>query len=97
MSAGASAGAGAAVAHANLVQAVRASGVLVEVKPSVLLDLLYAGEQPLVVHTYGGWLRKSHKYLTPYRGLAFYAKSEAELTLPAGCEVVESGKMWMPQ
>lgn len=84
----------AAVAIAN---ASKASGVVVEVKPEVFDSILKRAEKPLVVHAQGGFFSPKHKYLVSYKGFAFFTKSVLALTLPPGVEVVEAGKIWIPQ
>ena len=91
------AAAGAAAAAAAIANAIKASGVLVSVAPEDFSAILRRTEKPLVVTAEGGFFSKSYKYLTSYRGLAFYTKSPAPLILPAGAEVVRAGKIWMPQ
>ena len=51
---------------------------------------------PLVVHAVGGFFTTSYQYLTSYKGLAFFAKSSAPLTLPSGTELVQAKKIWIP-
>ena len=96
MTAGAYAGAGAAAAAAAIAQATKASGVIVQVEPDAFQVILDANPEPLVVHAMGGFFTKFHQYLVSYRGLAFYAKSERPIELPAECPVVEAGKIWIP-
>ncbi len=95
MSAGASAG--AAAAAAAIIQATKASGVIVRVEPEWFIAIVDLNEEPLVVHAVGRiFFSTTHQYLTSYRGLAFYTKSKTELSLPAHCQVVEAQKIWMP-
>ena len=95
MSAGASAGAGAAAAAA-VIQATRASGVIVQIDPADFCWIIERNSEPLVVHTFGGFFTKTHRYLTSYRGLAFYTKSPRELQLPSHCQWVEAKSIWIP-
>jgi hypothetical protein len=93
MSAGASAGASAAAAVA---QAIKASGAIVRVGPEDFLRVLRRQPEPLVVHATGGFFSTSYLYLSSYKGLAFFTKSPAPLSLPGGCEVVQARKIWVP-
>jgi hypothetical protein len=95
MSAGGAAGAGAAAAAA-IAQAIKASGVLVQVAPDEFLRILHRQKEPLVVHAAGGLFRTSYQYLTSYKGLAFYSKTKEPLILPSGCELVKAGSIWIP-
>jgi hypothetical protein len=92
MAAGASA-AGAAAAVAN---AIKASGVLVRVAPEEFLKILNRAKDPLVVVARGGWLGDNFRYLTSYKGLAFYSGSPQALSLPTGCEVVTAKSIQIP-
>jgi hypothetical protein len=90
---GAAAGGAAAAAIAN---AIKASGAIVRVEPGDLMSILRRQEAPLVIHAAGGIFSPSHRYLYSYKGLAFFAKSPEQLRLPAGCEIIEARKIWIP-
>jgi hypothetical protein len=94
MSAGATAG--AAAAGAAIAQAIKASGVIVNVEPDEFLGILRRQQGLLVVHATGGFFSTSHKYLTGYKGLAFFTNSSAQLDLPSGTELVQAKSIWMP-
>jgi hypothetical protein len=94
MSAGASAGAAAAAAAA--AQAIKASGTIVRVESEDFLRILRRQQEPLVVHATGGLFSTSYQYLSSYKGLAFFTRSQAPLSLPGGCEVVRAKKIWIP-
>jgi hypothetical protein len=89
----AAAGAAAAAAIAN---AIKASGTIVKLAPDDFARLVRRIQSPLVVHAMGGLFNKKHDYLTSYKGLAFYARSQDTISLPGDAEVVEAEKMWMP-
>ena len=92
MSAGA-----AGAAAAAMIQATKASGVIVRVEPDEFLDLLERQEEaPLVVHATGGFFSTNHQYLTSYKGLAFFTKSGAPIHLPEDTEIVEARRIWIP-
>ena len=93
--AGAAGGAGAAAAAA-IAQAIKASGAIVRVEPWGFEAVLNKQEAPLVVHSYGGFLLKKHRYLSSYKGLAFYTQSPLPLDLPRRSELVEAQAFWMP-
>lgn len=78
-------------------QSARPSGVLVTVEPADFTAILARAKEPLVVIAPGGWLfQERFQYLTSYKGLAFYTKSVEEIPLPAGTEVIQANKLWMP-
>jgi hypothetical protein len=88
---------GAVAAAAALARAIKASGAIVHVEVGEFQKLLNRNPEALVVHAPGGFLSRGHKYLTSYKGLAFYARSREVLILPSTCEVVEAGKIWVPR
>ncbi|MBN1479711.1 hypothetical protein EH223_17520 [candidate division KSB1 bacterium] len=94
---GATGGAAAAAAHNQLVQAVRASGVIVQLEPKEFQEILAHTEKALVVVAYGGFLSSSYKYLVSYKGFAFYTKSQTQLSLPGDAQTVTAKKIWVPQ
>jgi hypothetical protein len=94
MNAGATA---ASTVTAALLQAINASGVIVRMNAPDFVAVLRRMEAPLVVHAAGGFFSTKHKYLTSYKGLAFYAVLKAPLDLPAGTEVIEAEKIWVPE
>jgi hypothetical protein len=87
---------GAAAAAAAIANATKASGVIVRVSPENFAAILKRVERPLVVHAAGGLFRTSYKYLTSYKGIAFYTKSGAPLPLPIGTELVAAENIWIP-
>lgn len=91
-----SAAAGAAGAAAAVVQAVRASGVIVHVDPEAFLGILDRQRGPLVVHATGGFFSTNYQYLTSYKGLAFFCKATAPLDLPSDTELVRAQAIWVP-
>ncbi|RME02170.1 MAG: hypothetical protein D6814_00085 [Calditrichaeota bacterium] len=90
------AGGGAAVAAAAIAQAIKASGAIVRVDPQNFLTLLGKVDSPLVVVAVGGIFKKNYQYLTHYKGLIFYTKSDTFLTLPGDAEMIKAGKIWIP-
>jgi hypothetical protein len=92
---GAAAGAAAAAAAAT-AQAIRASGVVVQLETADFMGILERQNSPLVVHAIGGFLTTTYQYLTSYKGLAFYCKSSTPLQLPKDVELVQAGSIWIP-
>ncbi len=87
----------AAASAAAIANAIKASGVLVNVAPEDFAAVLRRIERPLVVTSEGGYFTTHYKYLTSYKGLAFYTKARAPLVLPAGAEVVRAQGISIPQ
>lgn len=76
--------------------AIKASGVLVRVKPEEFAKLLVRAKDPLVVLAEGGIFRTSYHYLMSYKGLAFYCVSRERLSLPGGAETVRAAAISIP-
>ncbi len=93
---GATGGAAGAAEYAAIAQAIKASGAIVKVAPEAFQKILEKTRDPLVVTAKGGVFKANYQYLTGYKGLAFYTKSAAPLSLPGGAEVVASRQIWIP-
>ena len=86
-----------AAAHAAAIaQAIKASGVIVRVEQGDFLRILQREDEPLVVIARGGFFKKGWRYLTSYKGLAFFTKSPEPLPLPGRAEVVQATTIWIP-
>jgi ABC-type transport system substrate-binding protein len=96
MSAGASTAAAGAAAAAAIAQAIKASGVIVNVSPEDFMVILQRQREPLVIQATGGFFTTKYQYLTSYKGLAFFTKAPAPLDLPSASEVVIAKKIWIP-
>jgi hypothetical protein len=84
-------------AHAAAIaNAIKASGVFVRVDAGEFLGILRRTEEPLVVTATGGVFKKHFRYLTSYKGLAFFTKSPAELVLPPRVEIVRAQSIAIP-
>jgi hypothetical protein len=85
-----------AAAHMAMMNALKASGVVVRMEPADFMALLDRMEEPLVVVGQGGVFRKHAQYLTTYRGLAFFTKSSQALVLPRRAEIVTVRSISVP-
>jgi hypothetical protein len=83
-------------AAAAIIQAIKASGVIVRVEPAEFSRLVDRAKDPLIVVAEGGLFSKNYQYLMSYKGLAFFTKSCAPLPLPGGAELVTAGRIWVP-
>jgi hypothetical protein len=92
---GAAAGSVAAEASA-FVNAVKASGAILQVTPEDFRSVLARMERPLVVHKEGGLFSTNYQYATSYRGFVFFTKSPRPLALSSGVETIRAEKIWMP-
>jgi len=85
-----------AAAHAAIVRAIRASGVVVTVLPEEFLSIVRRVPEPLVIAAQTGMFGKKYQYLTSYKGLAFFAQSPTPLMLPRSIETILAKKIWVP-
>lgn len=88
--------AAAAAAHAAMVNAVKASGVIVRLDPEEFQRLLTKVRDAIIVTAEGGVFSTNYQYLLSYKGLAFFTKARAPLSLPGDCEIVAAAKIWIP-
>jgi len=93
MSYGAAEGAAAAAA---IAQAIKASGAIVSMEPQDFMSILSKMNKPLVVVAEGGFLKKNYQYLTGYKGLVFFTKTDTPLLLPGDAELIAAKKIWIP-
>lgn len=96
MAYGASSGAAAAAYRAAIAKAIKASGAIVRVDAKDFMSILSKTKAPLVVASLGGVFKKNYQYLTAYKGLVFFTKSEAPLRLPSDTEIINADKIWIP-
>ncbi len=89
-------GSAAAMAASVIANAIKASGVVVEVSPEDFLTIVQCSESALIVHAQSKIIRTSHKYLTSYKGLAFYTKVSELLEFESKVELIEAKKMSIP-
>jgi hypothetical protein len=83
-------------AAAAIIQAIKASGVIVRVEPEEFSKLMNRLKDPLIVVAEGGVFTKNYQYMMSYKGLAFFTKSGAPLSLPGGAELVTAARIWAP-
>ena len=88
--------AGAAAVAAAIANAIKASGVVVQVTPADFHTILGKIEKPLVLHAQGGFFSTKYQYLVSYKGFAFFTKSAEPLLLPIGVETIAAKKIWIP-
>jgi len=88
--------AGGAAAAAAIAQAIKASGAIVSMEPQDFMSILSKMNKPLVVVAEGGFLKKNYQYLTGYKGLAFFTKTDSPLLLPGDVELIAAKKIWIP-
>lgn len=95
MTNGAAAG-GAAGAAAAIAQAIKASGAIVSVESTDFMTILDKTDRPLVVCSESKFISTKYHYLTAYKGLIFYTKSNSPLMLRPSVETIRAKKIWIP-
>jgi hypothetical protein len=96
MAYGAESGAVAAAGETAIAEAIKASGAIISVEPEDFEAILEKTEAPLVVIAQGGVFKTKFYYLTPYKGLIFYTRTPAPLSLPRKAELIAAKKFWVP-
>jgi ethanolamine utilization protein EutA (predicted chaperonin) len=86
----------AAAAAAAIANAIKASGVVVQVTPADFQKILRKIEKPLVVYAKGGFFSTNYQYLVSYKGFAFFTRSAEPILLPGGIETIVARKIWIP-
>ncbi len=87
---------GAVVAAAAIAQAIRASGAIVRLEANDFMIILSKADKLAVVCAVSGFRKKKHEYLTGYKGLVFYTKSNIPLQLPSEAELIVAKRIWIP-
>lgn len=88
--------AGATAVAAMIAQAIKASGSIVRVEPNDFSSILSKINKPLIVLTESGFRKKKYQYLTGYKGLVFYTKSNTPFQLTSSTELIKAKKIWIP-
>ncbi len=83
-------------AAAAIAQAIKASGVIVRVEQDDFTRILNRMDNPLIVLTERTGFGRKYKYITSYKGIAFFTQSSDRLYLPSKAEVVVAKTIWIP-
>lgn len=87
---------GAAVAAAEIANAIKASGAIVNVESRDFETILKQIDAPLVVSAKGGVFSTKYHYLTSYKGLIFYTRTQTPLPLSPKAELINANKIYIP-
>ncbi len=88
----------AAAAHAAAVNAQKSFGTIVTLDPQEFLNLLAREEDFLVVHAvHAGFFSTKYKYLTSYKGLAFFCQASEPIDLPDGIDLMQAESIAVPE
>lgn len=82
---------------AAVTNATQASGTIIHVSEEVFRSIVLRADVPVVVHASGSFFSKKHKYLTSYKGFAFHTKSHDPIVFESAVELIEAGKIWVPE
>ena len=80
----------------QVMNAIKACGIVITVGPLEFCRILSRTDNPLIVFSKGGLLSKHYKYLTSYRGLAFYCRTPTSLEIPADAELIAANMISIP-
>ena len=82
---------------AAMMNAIKASGVIVRVEPDTFARLVAKQDEPLVVRHYGGMFKKKWELLAAYRGFVFYTKAVDLPPLPGRTEYIDAEHLSVPE
>jgi hypothetical protein len=85
-----------AAAAAAAMNAIKASGAIVQVAPEDFQRLVMRLDDPLVVVNESSFFGTRYKYLTAYKGLVFYTKSREPLSVGGRAELIRAKRIWIP-
>ena len=84
-------------AAAAIAQAIKASGAIVRMDPDDFLQIVNRADEPLVVMAISKVFgRTTYKYITSYKGLAFYTKSSSQLPMSISAQLIHAKSIWIP-
>lgn len=95
MNPGATAAAASGTYSAQAMNAMRATGPVVQVDSHAFAQLVARNREALIVYAPGGALR-SHKYLMGFKGLFFATKSKSPLDLPRWVDIIAVRRLHLP-
>jgi len=100
--AGAGASAAGAAAAAQIAQAIKASGAIVHVDEGDFMTIVRKAQQQqqykamVVFSEPQRWRSRHYQYITSYKGLFFYTKSQMPLPITSDFETVKAKTIWIP-
>ncbi len=87
---------GAAGAYEAVAKAIKASGAIVRLKEEDFIKIISRAENPVIIVSKGGFMKKDFDYLTSYKGLIFYSRTKNEINLPGNSEIISAQQIWIP-
>lgn len=79
-----------------IIQSQHVFGTLVLISAEDFLCIVDHQENPLVVESVRGWIRKRYVYLSSYKGLAFCTKTQARLEIHEDVLLIIAKKAVLP-
>jgi hypothetical protein len=70
--------------------------LVLRVDPENFLRIVAKAEKPLVICATGGFVSTNYRYLTSYKGFAFFTKTKTPLDLSPKIETILAEKIWIP-
>ncbi|MBN1695487.1 hypothetical protein JW879_08825 [candidate division WOR-3 bacterium] len=87
---------GGGAAAAAIANAIKASGVIVRLKEEDFIKVISRADNPAVVVSRGGFMKKDFDYLLAYKGFVFFARTKEEINLPGNAEIIAAQQIWIP-
>lgn len=87
---------GGAAAAAAIANAIKASGAIVRLKEEDFIKVISRSDNPVIIVSRGGFMRKDFDYLTAYKGFIFYVRTKNEINLPGDSEIISAQQIWIP-
>ena len=78
------------------VDTVRALGMIVLVEPAELVAVVAKMDKPMVILAEGA-LSMTFRYVTVYKDMIFFSKSDAPVTFTNDVELIRAKKIWLPE
>ncbi len=89
-------GGGTAVAAPDIPDAIKASGAIVNIGSRGFEAILKKIKAPLVVCAQDSVFTTRYQYLTAYKGLVFFTRTQTPLDMPQDAELINADKIRVP-
>ncbi len=87
---------GGAAAAAAIANAIKASGAIVKLKEEDFIKVISRADNPVIIISRGGFMKKDFDYLTAYKGFVFYVRTKKGINLPGDSEIISAQQIWIP-
>lgn len=81
------------------LQAIKSTGVIVQVSPSTMLEIVAKSDKPLIITSQNKsrLFGTDYLYLSPYRGIYLFVESKEPLEFSEDIELIVASEMWIPR